>query len=86
MNFAIVDIETTGGSPKDSKITEIAIYKHNGFEIIDEYETLINPEIPIPAFIANLTGINDQMVMNSQRFFEVAFPFLRTLRKRIGKK
>ncbi|MDP4797884.1 MAG: exonuclease domain-containing protein [Crocinitomicaceae bacterium] len=72
MNFAIVDIETTGGSPKDSKITEIAIYKHNGFEIIDEYETLINPEIPIPAFIANLTGINDQMVMNSPRFFEVA--------------
>lgn len=72
MNFAIVDIETTGGSPKDSKITEIAIYKHNGFEIIDSYETLINPEIPIPAFIANLTGINDSMVANSPRFFEVA--------------
>lgn len=72
MNFAIVDIETTGGSPKDSKITEIAIYKHNGLEIIDEYETLINPEIPIPLFIANLTGINDSMVINSPRFFEVA--------------
>jgi len=72
VNFAIVDIETTGGSPKDSKITEIAIYKHNGLEIIDEYETLINPEIPIPPFISNLTGINDQMVMNSPRFHEVA--------------
>lgn len=72
MNFAIVDIETTGGSPKDSKITEIAIYKHNGKEIIDEYETLINPEIPIPLFIANLTGINDSMVENSPRFFEIA--------------
>ena len=72
MNFAIVDIETTGGSPKSSKITEIAIYKHNGTEIIDEYETLINPEIPIPAFIVQLTGISDQMVVNAPKFYEVA--------------
>lgn len=72
MNFAIVDIETTGGSPKDSKITEIAIYKHNGIEIIDSYETLINPEMHIPIFIANLTGITDQMVEHSPRFCEVA--------------
>ena len=72
MNYVIVDIETTGGSPKDSKITEIAIYKHNGKEIIDEFETLVNPEIPIPLFISNLTGISDDMVVNSPRFYEIA--------------
>ena len=72
MNFVIVDIETTGGSPKASKITEIALYKHNGKEIIDEYETLIDPEIPIPEFITRLTGISDAMVENSPKFFEVA--------------
>tara|TARA_B110000285_G_scaffold89281_1_gene102408 strand:+ start:586 stop:1956 length:1371 start_codon:yes stop_codon:yes gene_type:complete len=70
--YAICDIETTGGSPKNSKITEIAIYKHDGEKVIDEYDTLVNPEIPIPPFIVNLTGINDRMVENSPRFFEVA--------------
>lgn len=72
MNYAIVDIETTGGSPKSSKITEIAIYKHNGTEVIDEYQTLIDPEMPIPPFIVNLTGINDAMVQDSPKFFEIA--------------
>lgn len=72
MHFAIVDIETTGGSPKNSKITEIAIYKHDGEKVIDEYETLVNPEIPIPKFIANLTGINDEMVRSAPKFYEIA--------------
>lgn len=72
MHYAIVDIETTGGSPKDSKITEIAIYKHDGEKVIDEYESLVNPEIPIPPFIVNLTGINDQMVQGAPKFFEIA--------------
>ncbi|MEJ6777534.1 MAG: exonuclease domain-containing protein [Crocinitomicaceae bacterium] len=72
MHFAIIDIETTGGSPKDSKVTEIAIYKHDGKEIIDEYSTLVNPEIPIPPFIVNLTGISEKMVKNAPKFFEIA--------------
>jgi len=72
MLYAIVDIETTGGSPKASKITEIAIYKHNGTEIIDEFITLINPEMKIPDFIVRLTGISDRMVENSPKFYEVA--------------
>lgn len=70
--YAICDIETTGGSPKNSKITEIAIYKHDGVNVIDEFDTLVNPEMPIPPFIVNLTGINDRMVENSPRFFEIA--------------
>ncbi len=72
MLFAIIDIETTGGSPKNSKVTEIAIYKHDGKEIVDEYATLINPEMPIPPFIVNLTGISDSMVENAPKFYEVA--------------
>ncbi len=72
MLYAIVDIETTGGSPKASKITEIAIYKHNGKEIIDEFISLINPEMKIPDFIIRLTGINDRMVQGAPKFYEVA--------------
>lgn len=71
-NYVIVDIETTGGSPRTSKITEIAIYKHNGQEIIDSYETLLNPEMEIPRFIENLTGISDRMVKDAPKFYEVA--------------
>lgn len=72
MHYAIVDIETTGGSPKSSKITEIAIFKHDGMRVIDEFVTLVNPETTIPQFIVQLTGINDQMVQGAPRFYEVA--------------
>lgn len=72
MNFAIVDIETTGGSAKSSKITEIAIFKHNGTTIIDSFSTLVNPEIPIPDFISRLTGIYDAMVQDAPKFYEIA--------------
>jgi DNA polymerase-3 subunit epsilon len=70
--FAILDIETTGGSPKAEKITEIAIYFHDGKKIVDEWSTLLNPEKTIPYFITGLTGITNEMVANSPRFFEVA--------------
>ncbi len=76
MIFAIIDIETTGGSPKTSKITEIAVIKHDGNKILDRFVTLLNPEMPIPEFIVRLTGINDQMVENAPRFFEIAKEFL----------
>ena len=70
--FAIIDIETTGNSYKYGKITEIAIYQHNGERVTGEYSTLINPEMDIPYFITELTGINNAMVCNAPRFFEVA--------------
>lgn len=72
MVFAITDLETTGGSTKSTKITEIAIYLTDGDKIIDEYSSLINPEQTIPPFITRLTGINDEMVQGAPRFFEVA--------------
>lgn len=72
MKYVVIDIETTGGSPKSSKITEIAMFKHDGTDIIDQFETLIDPEIPIPEFIVNLTGISDQMVQGAPRFSEIS--------------
>ncbi len=70
--FAIVDIETTGSQPRQDRITEIAIALHDGREVIETYETLINPERPIPRNITNITGITDEMVADAPRFHEVA--------------
>jgi len=70
--YAIIDIETTGGSSKLEKITEIAVYLHDGKEITGEFVSLINPERTIPYFITNLTGISNEMVENAPRFFEIA--------------
>jgi DNA polymerase-3 subunit epsilon len=72
MQFAIVDIETTGGFPQQHGITEIAIVLHNGTEIEGRYETLVNPHQSIPAFIANMTGITDAMTATAPSFEEVA--------------
>jgi len=70
--FAILDIETTGGSPKTEKITEIAIYFHDGEKVVDEWSTLLNPEKTIPYFITGLTGITNEMVATAPRFYEIA--------------
>jgi len=70
--FSIIDIETTGQSYKNGKITEIAIYQHNGQEITDSYSTLINPEMDIPYFITELTGIDNHMVKSAPKFYQIA--------------
>lgn len=83
MEYAIVDIETTGGNARGSRITEIAIIIHNGTEIIERYETLVNPqkEIPIPIFA--LTGINNEMVKNAPLFDDISERVLELLSDRI---
>jgi len=70
--YAIIDIETTGGSARFEKITEIAVYLHDGEKITGEFVSLVNPERNIPYFITNLTGITNEMVENAPRFFELA--------------
>ena len=70
--FAIIDIETTGGSAARDRITEIAIILHDGYQAEKTFSTLINPEIPIPRYITEITGINDAMVAGAPRFYEVA--------------
>lgn len=68
MEFAIVDIETTGGAPKYGGITEIAVLIHDGDSIIREYQTLLNPEQAIPTYITGLTGIDNFMVRHKPTF------------------
>jgi DNA polymerase III subunit epsilon len=70
--YAIVDIETTGGTAAKERITEIAIVLHDGEKVVDTYETLLNPERSIPYNITRITGISDEMVADAPRFYEVA--------------
>jgi len=70
MEYAIVDIETTGGNPKGGGITEIAVVIHDGQRIIHEYQTLINPKMAVPAYITGLTGIDSYMLKDAP-YFEV---------------
>lgn len=77
--YTVVDVETTGGSAGFHRITEVAAVKVRGGKVIDEFQTLINPGRPIPAFIVNLTGITDEMVSTAPPFLEIAprlFEFL----------
>ena len=70
--FAIVDIETTGGKPGRDKIIEIAVVVIENAEIIDRYETLLDPECAIPTNITYLTGIRQDMVEGKPKFYEIA--------------
>lgn len=70
--FAIIDIETTGINFKYGKVTEIAIFQHNGFEITDSFSSLIYPEMDVPYFITRLTGIDNEMVREAPKFYEIA--------------
>jgi|WetSurMetagenome_2_1015567.scaffolds.fasta_scaffold11125_4 DNA polymerase III subunit epsilon len=70
--YAIIDIETTGGSSRIEKITEIAIYLHDGNQVTGEFVSLVNPERNIPYFITTLTGITNEMVEDAPRFYEIA--------------
>ncbi len=72
MSYTIVDIETTGGNSGTDKITEIAIYRHDGEKIVDEFVSLVNPERSIPPYISRLTGITDEMVADAPKFYELA--------------
>ena len=70
--YSIIDVETTGGKYNQEGITEIAIYKFDGEKIIDQFISLINPEIPIQPYVQQLTGINDKMLVNAPKFFQIA--------------
>ena len=62
VEFVVVDLETTGGSPTDSRITELGAVKLRGGERTGVFETLVNPGVPIPRQITHLTGIDDLAV------------------------
>jgi len=76
VTFVVVDLETTGGSPATSAITEIGAVKVRGGEVIGEFQTLVNPGGSIPPFIAVLTGITDAMVATAPRIDSALPAFL----------
>jgi DNA polymerase-3 subunit epsilon len=76
VTFVVVDLETTGGSPASAAITEIGAAKYRGGECLGEFQTLVNPGVPIPPTITVLTGITEAMVLPAPRIAEVLPAFL----------
>lgn len=70
--YAVVDIETTGGYAAGGGITEVAIRIHDGKSVVERFESLVNPERPIPLYIQAMTGITPDMVADSPTFNELA--------------
>lgn len=64
-SYVVFDIETTGFSPEKNKIIEIGAVKVVNGQITDKFSTFVNPDVPIPFEIEQLTGINDNMVLSS---------------------
>lgn len=81
--FAIVDIETTGGYAGGSRITEIAIRIHDGSNVIESWESLVNPQQHIPPAIFALTGIDNELVKNAPIFDDISEKVLEMLTDRI---
>jgi DNA polymerase-3 subunit epsilon len=81
--YAIVDIETTGGNASGSRITEITIIIHDGINILNRFETLVNPQKDIPLPIFALTGITNDMVRNAPIFDDIAGEVFQMLTGRI---
>jgi DNA polymerase III epsilon subunit family exonuclease len=74
--FVVFDLETTGSKAGPCRITEIGAWRVDGGRVTDEFQTLVNPTVPIPWFITQLTGISDEMVRHAPLFREVADQFL----------
>ena len=70
--YAIIDIETTGGSEVYERITEIAVFIYDCEKVVNQFTSLVNPERPIPYYITKLTGINDKMVESAPTFEQLA--------------
>jgi DNA polymerase-3 subunit epsilon len=76
VTFVVVDLETTGGSPQACEITEIGAVKVRAGEILGEFQTLVDPGVPIPPFISVLTGITDATVAGAPRLGSALPAFL----------
>lgn len=72
LRSVVIDIETTGMPAPEHKITEFAAVLLDGLEVVGEYQTLVNPEVRIPPFIVEMTGITDEMVSQAPLFSEIA--------------
>ena len=67
-----VDIETTGGSYRNSRVLEVAAIRYESGEVVQEFSTLINPETYIPSSITSLTGITEADIIDAPKFEDIA--------------
>jgi len=74
--FVVFDLETTGAKSPPCRITEIGAYRVRDGRVLDEFHTLVDPEMAIPWFITELTGITDEMVRGAPKFADVAHDLL----------
>lgn len=72
MDYAILDIETTGGKFNEEGIIEIAVYRFNGEKVTDTFISMVNPERKIHFYVQKLTGITSKMVLAAPKFYELA--------------
>jgi DNA polymerase III epsilon subunit family exonuclease len=79
LDFVVVDVEATGAKTPPNRIIELGAYRIRHGHIVDEFVTLVNPELPIPRFVVALTGITNDMVKTAPLFAEVAPQWLEFL-------
>jgi DNA polymerase III epsilon subunit family exonuclease len=72
LDFVVVDVEATGAKTPPNRLIELGAYRIRGGRIVDKFLSLVNPEIPIPRFVASLTGISNEMVKSAPVFAELA--------------
>ena len=81
--FVVFDIETTGLSVMNSQIIEIGAVKIQGGKVVDRFNEFVNPQVPIPELITELTGIDDNMVANADKIDVVLKSFLEFIGNRL---
>ena len=72
LDFVVVDVEATGAKTPPNRLIELGAYRIRDGRIVDKFLSLVNPEIPIPRFVAALTGISNEMVKRAPMFAELA--------------
>ena len=72
LDFVVVDVEATGAKTPPNRLIELGAFRIRGARIVDKFHSLVNPEIPIPRFVASLTGISNDMVRDAPVFADVA--------------
>jgi DNA polymerase III epsilon subunit family exonuclease len=72
LDFVVVDVEATGAKTPPNRLIELGAYRIRDGRIVDKFLSLVNPEIPIPRFVASLTGISNEMVKRAPVFAELA--------------
>lgn len=75
-DYVVFDVETTGLEATIDHIIEIGALKYVNNELVEEFNVLIYPEMPIPEIITTITGITDEMVKNEKTIQEVLPDFL----------